>query len=138
MSQSASKTLLAALRHDHELLVTRLEKVKDLGVTSADGRRELLAIETILVAHLKREDAEFYPAKRAAAIGDAHLKQTLELFASDMDEISAAAVAFFDKHASGDAPGDFARDAGRFLATLKARIQREESILYKKYERLSL
>lgn len=97
----------------------------------------LKSVREMLLAHLRKEDAELYPVLRKAADKDANIKETLELFAKDMDEISKAAMAFFAKYTSEGEGTAFAREFGSLYATMQGRIRREENNLYKVYEKLN-
>lgn len=128
--------LIDDLQKEHAALVQTLNSVKELGITSKAGQEKLLAAKTGLLAHLKREDAFLYPTLRRAAEKDARLEKLLEFFAKDMGEISTFALQFFDKYEKGGSGIDFARDFGRLFATLNGRINKEESLLYKEFEKL--
>ena len=85
-------TLVEELKKDHEEFVEVLTKVKKLGISSKDGQDMLLAAKGGLLAHLKKEDERLYPALRKAAENTPALKQTLDMFAKDMESISKNAI----------------------------------------------
>ncbi len=126
--------LVEELKKDHALLAETLKKVKEFGIASSKGQDTLLAAKNSLLAHLKKEDDRLYPVLNKAAENDANLKQYIETFAKDMDEISKIALDFFDKYATGGSGLEFAGNFGKFFALLSHRISKEEVILYKKYD----
>ncbi len=128
--------LVEELKKEHVNLIETLKMVKALGVTSEEGNKTFQAAKQGLLEHLKKEDEKLYPVLNKAALQDEYLKQTLDLFAQDMDVVSKAVLAFFEKYSSGGSGIGFAKDFGRISATLVQRVSKEEHIIYKKYEEL--
>ncbi len=129
--------LVDELKKDHSVITETLTNVKELGVTSEEGQKILLAAKSGLLAHLKKEDEHLYPVLNKAAESDVDLKRTLDMFAKDMDEISKGALEFFDKYSTGGSGIEFAKDFGKLFGTLSTRIRKEETTLYKKYDELN-
>ncbi len=128
--------LVDELKKEHTVIVDALNQVKKLGFTSEEGQKTLFAAKSGLLAHLKKEDEQLYPILHNAAESNTDLKQTLNIFAKDMDEISKAALGFFEKYSSGGAGLEFAKDFGKLFAVLANRITKEEQTLYKKFDEL--
>lgn len=128
--------LVEELGKEHAVIAETLGKVKSLGLTSEEGQNTLLAAKNGLLEHLKKEDEQLYPVLKNAAESDADLERTLDTFAKDMNEISKAALEFFDKYSTGGSGMEFAKDLGRLFTTLSQRIRKEENILYQKYDEL--
>ncbi len=130
--------LIEELKREHAVIIDGLTQLMDKVISSKEGQQLLLNLKQSLLAHLKKEDGQLYPVLNKAAEKDSALKQTLDYFASDMAEISEAALAFFDKYSRVGADiGGFPADFGRLFAALKIRIHREVDVLYAKYERLN-
>ena len=129
--------LVNELKKEHEALVSVLNEIKDLGITSQEGKDKLSAAKNGLLAHLKREDLELYPKLKEAAVNNDQLKRTLEHFSKEMEEISSFALEFFDKYESGAEGVEFIRDFGKLIGGLRGRIRREENILYPEYDKLN-
>ena len=130
-------TLIKELITEHTEITRALDKVKQLGIQSQEGRDILQAAKKGLLAHLEKEDRLLYPVLHRAASNNDSLKRTLAVFASDMDKVSGNALTFFDKYAEKTSGLGFAKDFGGLFATLGQRIRKEENILYKKYEEIS-
>lgn len=130
------KRLIVELKNEHNRIAKALNEVKTLGISTPEGQKLLIESKHTLLAHLQREDRDFYPVLRKAALLDTALNDTLEHFAKDMDLISKSALDFFEKYKSGGSGLDFARDFGRLFSTLQMRIGREERILYAEYLKL--
>lgn len=128
--------LIEQLKSEHAAIVSVLGQVKELGIGSKDGRAKLLAAKASFLAHLRKEDAELYPVLRKAAESNPRLKQTLDTFAKDMDQVSKDTLQFFEKYSREGADNDFAKDFGTLFATLGARTRREENIIYQEYDKL--
>lgn len=128
--------LIDELKKDHAVLLDTLNKIKSLGISSADGQAALVSVKTTLLSHLKKEDLQLYPVLKKAANSDKKLTQILEIYANDMENISKFIFEFFDKYSKGGSGLSFAADFGKLFATLSNRIRREEEILYSEYEKL--
>jgi hypothetical protein len=122
------------LQREHVQIAVALDKVRQLGIGSARGRESLFAARRLLLDHLERENRILYPALRRHAEGDRGLRRLLDDFASEMEQVSGQAVAFFDTYTADSNGLDFARDFGRLVADLGRRIHREESLLYPEYD----
>jgi len=129
--------LIEELKRDHKTIVNVLDEVGKLGISSKEGQQRLMDAKQGLLAHLKKEDDRLYPVLKSAAEKKQSLKQTLDIFAKDMAEISKTAIDFFNKYAQGGSGLEFARDIGNLFTTLKSRIRKEEDILYKEYDILN-
>ncbi|MFO0754303.1 MAG: hemerythrin domain-containing protein [Thermodesulfovibrionales bacterium] len=129
--------LVEELRRDHVAMVDMLNKVKDLGIASKEAQATLLAAKTNLLAHLKKEDLHLYPRMQKAAESNSSVRMVLDSFTKEMGELSKFALQFFDNYSQGGSGIEFAKDFGRLFATLRTRLQREESILYKEYDKLA-
>lgn len=128
--------LITELKRQHAALVDCLNGVQTLGIGSRAGQEKLMSAKTLLLAHLKKEDDKLYPALRTAAAADADLKRTLDALGKEMVDLAAAAMQFFERWANGGSSLEFAREFGKLVAALLARIRKEESTLYPAYERL--
>lgn len=128
--------LVNKLIEEHQQILATLRKVNDLGIYSEQGKMLLLESKNALISHLMREDREFYPILHEAALNDAVLRRTLEIFANDMGTISKTALDFFDKYKTGGSGIEFARDFGRLFSVIQMRIGREERILYPEYMKI--
>ncbi len=128
--------LIDELKKEHVAIVISLETTRELGINSKEGQEELFRSKTLLLNHLKKEDDKLYPSLREAAKNNESLKRTLKTFAEDMDKITTATMAFFEKYALGGDGIEFARDFGRFYSKLSMRIRKEEMVLYDLYNSL--
>lgn len=129
-------TLVADLKNEHAELRRVLERVKELGIGTEEGRRELLQARALFQAHIAHEDQAFYPAFHRMADGSKEAA-TATQFSSEMSQVSRDILAFFDRYRNGGEGIEFARDFGRLYATLFARWNKEENILYAAYERMA-
>lgn len=129
--------LVEKLKRDHVAISDILNQVKEMGIGSKEGLGKLLSVKTALLAHLKAEDEQLYPALKKEAEKNDGLKRTLDLFAREMETISKEALNFLDKYMGGGSGLEFARDFGRLCANLGQRIRKEESILYPEYDKLN-
>jgi iron-sulfur cluster repair protein YtfE (RIC family) len=128
--------LVAELKAEHQKLVAVLTDVKAKGVTTKEGVQALMQAKGAVLAHLKKEDTFLYPEMRMAAEKNPQLKQTLEIFAKDMEKVTTQVLEFFGKYQNGGTGIEFAKDLGAVMTVLANRIQREESALYPEFDKL--
>ena len=130
--------LIEELIKDHEMLLEKLDRVKKMSIVKSEGQETLLSIKEGLLKHLKKEDEKLYPFLNEQANHDRNLRNTLDVLASEMDQITDLAITFFNKYTkvtSGIPGTTFAMDSGKLLGKLSARIRKEEHILYDEYLR---
>ncbi len=126
--------LIEELKKEHAEIVTTLDEVKKLGILSKEGQHKLMSLEAILLAHLEIEDDQLYPALRKKAEQNNNLKNTLDLFAMDMENVSKIVQGFFDKYAEELSGEDLQKDFDNLCTALSKRINNEEESLYEEYE----
>lgn len=121
------------LKNEHQSILKRLMNVKRLGQHTMEGRSELNRAKKELLMHLEKEDEQLYPALEERAEGDRELKEMLDPFEDEMKEITAFSIKFFKKYSIGGGGIEFFRDFDRLFNLLRDRIQKEESLLFEKY-----
>ena len=131
--------LIEELKKEHSEILTTLNEVKELGILSKEGQDKLMSLEVSLFAHLEMEDDELYPTLRKEAEHNNSIKDTLDLFAIDMENVSKIVREFFEKYSEGFSGIDLkelSEDFENLLAALTKRIGNEEESLYEEYETL--
>ena len=119
------------LREQHAQLRVLLGELQRLGITGAEGRERLQQARQAMLSHLSLEDSRLYPALQAHPSTAGLARQ----YASEMQQLTPALVAFFDTYRDCNAdPPAFARSLDQLLAVLQQRISREEERLYPAYE----
>jgi iron-sulfur cluster repair protein YtfE (RIC family) len=93
-----------------------------------------MSIKAHLLAHLKKEDEKLYPVLRKEAEDNERLKNTIDLFALDMENVSSVVQKLFDKYSEGTFDEEFPAEFESLSAALSARIKNEEDALYEEYE----
>lgn len=127
------KELIDTLKNEHRTILAVLGQVKALGISTQAGQEKLLAARDLLMAHMRTEDEQYYPALKKAAESSNELKLLMDYFISDMEAVSKKAVALFDKYAGGGDEAEFAGELKILYVTLKDRIQTEEETLFGKF-----
>ena len=131
--------LIEELKKEHSEILTELNEVKKLGILSKEGQDKLMSLEVSLLAHLEMEDDELYPTLRKEAEHYNSIKDTLDLFAIDMENVSKIVREFFEKYSEGFSGIDLkelSEDFENLLTALTKRICNEEDSLYEEYESL--
>ncbi len=126
--------LIEELKKEHAEIVATLNEVKKLGILSKEGQDKLMSVEASLLAHLEIEDDQMYPALRKEAEQNKDLKNTLDLFAMDMDNVSKVVRDFFDKYSEEVSGEELPKDFENLYTALSKRISNEEESLYEEYE----
>ncbi len=132
--------LIEELKKEHSEILAELNEVKKLGILSKEGQDKLMSLEVSLFAHLEMEDDELYPALRKEAEHNNSIKDTLDLFAIDMENVSKIVREFFEKYSEGFSGIDIkelSEDFENLLTALTKRICNEEESLYDEYETLN-
>ena len=126
--------LIEELKKEHAEIVATLKEVKKLGILSKEGQDKLISVQTSLLAHLEMEDDQLYPALRKEAEHNKDLKNTLDLFEMDLENVSTIVRGFFDKYSEELSGKELPEDFENLLAALRKRISNEEEFLYEEYE----
>ena len=131
--------LIEELKKEHSEILAALNEVKQLGILSEEGQDKLMSLEVSLLAHLEMEDDQLYPALKKEAEHSNSIKDTLELFAIDMENVSQIVREFFEKYSEGFSGVELdklSEDFEIFFSALTKRICNEEESLYEEYETL--
>lgn len=129
--------LIEELKKEHSEIVAALNEVKKLGILSKEGQDKLMSLEASLLAHLEMEDDQLYPALRKEAKHNKDLKNTLDLFIMDMENVSEIVQDFFDKYSEEISGEEVQKDFDVLCAAISKRISNEEESLYEEYECIS-
>jgi|ETNmetMinimDraft_2_1059921.scaffolds.fasta_scaffold141013_1 hypothetical protein len=129
--------LIEELRREHSEILAILSEVEGLGILSKEGQSKIMSVKTILLEHLKKEDVKFYPALYKVVEHNNNLKNTLDLFAMDMENVSRIALEFFDKYSRGVLGKELQEEFESLIVALRNRIKNEEDILYLEHERIN-
>ncbi len=126
--------LIEELKKEHSEIIATLNEVKKLGILSTEGQDKLMSLESSLLAHLEMEDDQLYTALRKEAVHNKNLKNILDLFEMDMENVSKIVREFFDKYSEELSGKELPEDFENLLAALSKRISNEEETLYEEYE----
>ncbi len=144
--------LIRDLNAEHSILMATLEAIRARGALDGETRVLLARARAALVAHLDKEEREFYPVMRAAAEDNEVLRDTLRVMGQEMDAIAASALQAIDSWIDGVSgtggvsgtdgadnadSASFSESFDAFVSLLTDRIQREERSLYARYLKLA-
>ncbi len=130
--------LIEEFKREHSETLAILNEVKELGILSKEGQAKLMSIKASLLEHLWNENERLYPVLWKEAEHNKDLKELLDLFAIEMEDVSRVVQEFFDKYHGGIIDEDFPRGFERLFTAISKRIMNEEDILYGVYEELNL
>jgi len=126
--------LIEELKKEHRIMLDALSEVKKLGISSSTARERLLSTKNLLIAHITKEDEQYYSALRKAAENDKALKVMLDYFSEDMKAVSEKAMHFFEKYSQGGDETEFEGDIILFCMMLMDRISAEEKNLFRRFD----
>ncbi len=129
--------LIEELKREHSEIVVTLNEVKELGILSKEGQAKLMSAKVSLLAHIKKEEDQFFPVLRKEAEINKQLESILDLLAVGMMDVSRVALEFFDKYSSGVSEKEFSKELVNLFVALGKRIRNEEDILYKEYDKIN-
>ncbi len=129
--------LIDELKKEHSEIITIFNEAKGLGILSREGQAKLMTVKARLLTHLKKEDEQLYPVLRKKAENNKFIKNTLDIYAINIEDVSRVVIEFFDKY-SGEVLGtELQEEFDRLFAVLSIRIRSEEDILYEVYEKMN-
>ena len=126
--------LIEEFKREHSEILAILNEIEGLDILSKEGQVKLMSVKTSLLEHLKKEDVKLYPALYKVVEHNNSLKNVLDLFAMDMENVSRVALEFFDKYSRGVLGKEPKGEFERLIVALRNRIKNEEDILYDEYE----
>lgn len=128
--------LIEELTKEHSLIIKALNKARKPGVVTKEGQNEILSVKDIILAHIKKEDKEFYPVLRKAAESNQKLRELLVEFDKDMGEIYCYSIEFFGNN-EAITGSNLAIEIEKFVSILERRTLREETFLFAEFEKLN-
>ncbi len=128
--------LIEEFKREHSEIIATLNEVEEFSILSREGLVKLVSVKESLLEHLWNEDEQLYPVLRKASEHNKKLKEILDVFANDTENIYEDMLEFFDKYYGGVVSEDFPEENEKFFAAISKRIKDEENILYKEYEDL--
>ena len=125
-----SSHLIQTLENEHKTIVSLLNDVCRLGISTTEGKEKLFKAKTLIIHHLEKEERDLYPK----LLNDPKFARLAMTFSKEMAELSKTLIAFFDKYDESSSDIEFAQDVGRIMGALKVRISKEETQLYAAFE----
>ncbi len=129
--------LIEELKKEHSEIVATLNEAKELGISSKEGQAKLMFAKVSLLAHIKKEEEQFYPVLRKEAKINKELESILDLLAVGMMDASRVALEFFDKYSRGVSRKEFPEEFENLFEVIGKRIRNEEDILFPVYEKIT-
>ncbi len=129
--------LIKEFKSEHSKIIKVLNEVEEFGVLTKEGQAKLMSAKAILIEHLKEEDEKFYPVLRRASEHNKKLKEVLEVFAKDLENVSKFVFGFFDRYDKGLLDEKLVKDFETLFIVLRFRMENEENILYEEYNKLT-
>lgn len=128
--------LIEVFKKDHSEIIDTLKEVRELGILSEEGQAKLISVKESLLEHLKKEDDRLYPVLWKEAEHNKKLKELLDVFAKDMENVSKVVLEFFDKYSEEVVDSTITGAFEELFAAFRNRIRNEEDILYEEHEKI--
>ncbi len=129
--------LIDQLVKEHSEIFAELTEANSLGIITKEGQSKLFSAKADLFVHLKNEDEHLYPVLKKEAGNKKHLESILYSFSSEMENISKSVMKFIDKYSDGVLDSKYVEAFETILATLNARMKKEESVLFAEYGKIN-
>lgn len=129
--------LIDEFKKDHSEIIDTLKEIKELGVLSEGGQAKLISAKESLLEHLRKEDELLYPVLKKEAEHNEKLKELLDVFAKDMENVSRVVMDFFDKYSEDVIDSAVTDEFEHLFAAFRNRIRHEEDILYEEHEKIN-
>ena len=129
--------LIEEFKREHAKIIAMLNEVKELGIPSKEGQARLMSAKESLLAHIKKEEDQFYPVLRKEAEINKQLESILDLLAVSMMDASRVALEFFDKYSRGVSGKELQKEFENLFVVLDKRVRNEEEILYDEYDKIN-
>ncbi|MDV5121351.1 MAG: hemerythrin domain-containing protein [Candidatus Scalindua sp.] len=129
--------LIDEFKKDHSEIIDTLKEIKELGVLSEEGQAKLISAKESLLEHLRKEDELLYPVLKKEAEHNEKLKELLDVFAKDMENVSRVVMDFFDKYSEDVIDSAVTDEFEHLFAAFRNRIRHEEDILYEEHEKIN-
>ena len=129
--------LIDEFKKDHSEIIDTLKEIKELGVLSEEGQAKLISAKESLLEHLRKEDELLYPVLKKEAEHNEKLKELLDVFAKDMENVSRVVMDFFDKYSEDVIDSAVTDEFEQLFAAFRNRIRHEEDILYEEHEKIN-
>lgn len=128
--------LIETLHADHQKILETLNSIRSgQGIGSRDTRDRIIEAKSFFMNHLLKEDNELYPELNRAAESDPELKKLLSELDAEIKGVTRACNDFFSRYQDGSRGDNFIADLASLSLMIKARLAKEEEILYKEYEK---
>lgn len=125
-----SIALVRELNGEHRVLLKTLGTIAEIGTLNPETRELLNKTKSALLAHISKEERDFYPALKRLSATTPGIEPKLAQMNREMESLAAAALRFLDEYSIGGDPNRFQSDFSDFRRALSERIQREEFTLY--------
>jgi hypothetical protein len=129
--------LIEKFKKEHSEIIEALKEVEELGILTKEGQAKLMSVKAALLEHLKEEDEKFYPILRKEAEQNKKLKEELDIFAKDLENVSKVVLEFFDRFDKGVLGTRLLWDFETLIMVLRNRIMNEEIFLYGYFEKVA-
>ena len=129
--------LIEGFKKEHSEIIATLNEVEELSILSREGQAKLVSVKASLLEHLWNEDEQLYPVLRKEAEHNKKLKEILDVFANDTENIYGDMLEFFGKYTEGATDSKFKGAFEHLFAALRTRIRNEENFLYDEYEKMN-
>lgn len=130
--------IITGFKNGHQAIMSAVSQVRQVVRSYPAARSRLHELNDILMAHLSRQDREFFKRLFDYYEGNRESTKMLEFLSLDVKDLKINYLTFLDKHL-GDAGSrrvaSFPKDFTDFTQTLMMRIQLEEEYLIPLLER---
>lgn len=139
---TAPHDLIPSFRRAHESILSAIDQVSVVARSYSQARAHLHELEERLLAHLGRQDKEFYKRLLDYYSEQREQKKMIEFLIHDLKETKVNYLIFFEKHMDTSVPAvaarNFPKDFAEFKESIINRVKVEEEYLFPLLQRMPL
>lgn len=128
--------LTEELRRENYEILQILNNAKRYSMRTLQGRKMLFDHKREILTHLIKEDEKIHSTLKSAVNSHPDLKQSLEMFETDIEGITQFAKDFFMKYTSDNTSKELCDDFEVLFTKIIHRIEKEENIFYDEFEEI--
>jgi len=124
------------LRRENYEIIQVMATAKRLSMRTLQGRRALFDNMIMILTHMKKEDDKVLDTLKKSTSYHPSLKQSLEMFKTEIEVSSKKIKSFFKKHKANDSSIELCDDFDSLFSVLTRRIEKAENIFYAEFDEI--
>jgi hemerythrin-like domain-containing protein len=125
--------LISILKDEHQKIKDLLSNVYEYVGSESKKIDFVNQLDNLVTEHLRKEENELYPFLKEEAKEDNSLKNKMDAFLNNREEIKSFTLYYIDKYSKGNFDDKFSGDTAKLLSSLRQCMIKEEVSIYSEY-----